>query len=418
MGIQESKSLSNGVNQERSKAEILASVYKFANIGLSGREIGFAVKTEKGVELKPDIIKNWVHKARLKGTVRQLTSEEKKDIAATVTNVSVYTADVLERDMDSILRHIRRLESKKKPLPKNRLELVQFRIPFDIAASRGKGVKTGDKIIFENGTHLPSFKGHTQSESQKKAAKEANQGKSKSEEQLEKQSVVYNQLLPFIKRGLAVWEMQRLTEPDLTREQIRNAVYRKTRPSARCVPKEYFVDEKQRRSMGTRGGLKKNKDQQLSEEKNIIAFIREAITMKLFSQDISTWEELKKLYETNKRNLPESIFDKLRLEIYLKAMTLAENEINPLILNKYIDLMNRVGFIWPLTRLRGEEEFIKSKICKEWWADGEDPRGLFFIKEGMKKYKIGQDFAYVTSASMRNKRLIVQWRGGDSKKLK
>ena len=286
----------------------------------------------------------------------------------------------------------------------------------------------GTLILREDGTHVPTCKGLLHSPEKKLIIASANSGP-KEKSQVVKQSSVYERILPFVVRGLAVWEILLITEPILNREQIRNAVYRsrKDRPEWHRIPEDYFSPEKEsiRRSKGTIIGLRKRSDKQsLTDSKNTIAneekskaLILEFWKANLFPTDASNWLSLHALYQHYQRTLPENVSDKLRLEVFLAALSLAESELNPALLNKYRELIDKIASAGFTHKLSSEEQFIKSKVCNTWLYDGEDNIGLFYYnKYGDKSYVLEGEYEdrkspYATSESLRKRKAFRQMNG-------
>ncbi|MDZ4227904.1 MAG: hypothetical protein U1E54_01530 [Candidatus Levybacteria bacterium] len=266
-------------------------------------------------------------------------------------------------------------------------------------------------IFREDGTHVPTCKGLLHSPETKLVIAFANSGP-KEKSQVIKQSSVYERILPFVARELAVWEMHCITEPTLSRKQIRNAVYRNRggRPEWHRIPEDYFSPEKEsiRRSKGTINGLRKKLDKKsIIESKTLIQGFWKA---NLFSTDTSNWLGLHDLYQRSQRKLPEDNFDRLRLEVFFTAMSLAESEFDPTLLNKYRELVGKIDSAGFTSKLSPEEQFIKSKTCNVWRYDGEDKIGLFYYNgHGSKSYILGGEGSpYETSESLRKRRVFRQ----------
>ncbi|MDP2585584.1 MAG: hypothetical protein Q8P29_01750 [Candidatus Levybacteria bacterium] len=266
-------------------------------------------------------------------------------------------------------------------------------------------------IFREDGTHVPTCKGLLHSPETKLIIASAN-SEPKKESQVIKQSSVYERILPFVARELAVWEILCIMEPSLSRKQIRNAVYRnrKGRPEWHRIPEDYFSPEKEsiRRSKGTINGLQKKLDRKSLIESKVL--IQEFWKANLISTNISNWHELHALYQRSQRELPEDSFDRLRLEVFFTAMSIAESELDPTLLNKYRELVDKIASAGSAPRLSSEEQFIKSKICNVWRYDGEDKTGLFYYnRHGSKSYILGEEGSpYETSESLQKRRAFRQ----------
>lgn len=85
--------------------------------------------------------------------------------------------------------------------------------------------------------------------------------------------------------------------------------------------------------------------------------------------DLTSWQKLHELYQLNRRKLPESFADRVRLEVFYIGMnTLLEKgkEKGGGILADYARLGKEVDEEWFLSSLKLEQAFIGNALRKEW----------------------------------------------------
>lgn len=389
-----------GGNKEEFYRTRSAAINKFADMGLSGREISFAVEIETGIEVNPRNVVNLVNAARRRriDAVRQLTTEEKRDIAQTTANPWNYTDKVIRRDVISILKNVRKLEEKGKSLPRNRLDLVKFRPSYKNPQPERSvgGVRVGNKIIFPDGRHIPTSKGLRQSDRQKEIAKAVNLGR-QNREGVIKQSEVYERVAPLGIRvpevSGAEWEyITAFTRKPLDKIQFRNSMARKNRPSWHSLPAEFYspANIKKRRQRSHFFTVTKEE----SDHKIVAHFMDKGF----FGWDLSVWKRLEDLFAVNKRQLPGDPFKRLILEIFLSAIEQAKRG-NIVFLHEYKEVTRNIDpkrFRFPTE----DEGLITAKLLSG-WADGEDEKGFFkSLDGGRRQYRTEiVDGVYVRSNS-------------------
>lgn len=260
---------------------------------------------------------------------------------------------------------------------------TERKIENQVVAKSGKMLNPFDRptLIIRDGAHIPTCKGLFHS-SQTKLIIAASNLRPKEKSQVIKQSSVYENILPFIMRGLAIWEMTRITEPTLNREQIRRAVYRKNRPEWHMPPKDYIdpKNEATRRSKGTINGLQKKLNKQtltdrkneIENERKSIEFIKKLLESKLITKDISIWQKLHEIYRYNRRSLSNSVFNQLRLEMFLAATIKREYESNFRLLILYDNLGKNIDREWFKTSLSHDENLIRNYVRAAWLKDSND----------------------------------------------
>ena len=372
-----------------------AAINKFANMGLSGREISFAVEIVTGNKVKTSIVKNLIHRSRLRGIVRQLTSEEKADIRRTTGNPWDYTYEVMKEDVLSILQNIKRLQEEGKPLPRNRLDLREFRISAKASPNGRKegGIKVGNSIVFPDGTHLPTSEGLGQTEKQRQKTAERKHSQ-KNKERVRKISKVYELIGPLCARAPQVsgveWSyLTQFSKKPLDAYQIKQAAARKGRPGWHSMPGEYnssenarkrhengreFAMERDRLTAGTISPEDYNKFILENENRKFVAHFLE---IGFFGWDITAWNQVKEMYVKHKKVLP-SFLHLLIAEVYFAAIQKAVKGDMSL-LNEYSEIRRETS----QEGLSLTEGFIKAKLLTD-WADGEDEKGFYELKDGMK----------------------------------
>lgn len=341
-----------------------AAINKFANMGLSGREISFAVEIETGLKIEPDDVSNLAYRARLRGTVRQLTPEEKADIVKTTANPWKYTYEAIKKDVISILQGIEILQAEGRPLPQNRLDLRKLRVSQNDRATNKKkgGVRTGNGIMFPDGTHIPTFEGHTQSGKQKLIAKERNR-RPKSREQVAKLSTVWPKVKILRQRLALSSEIAAIT--GFTRKQVKRAIDgNRLRPEWNKIPAltpEQVVELKRRSGKAKKPRNPEDRKLPTQDEKNNLAFAKIVLDSGLISEDLRDWRELNSIYAQNKRDLSDSFTKRLRLEVFLKARKMAHDEDRQL-LKKYIKIGEAIDAKWFEGSLAEEQKFITQRL--------------------------------------------------------
>lgn len=385
-----------------------ALVYKFANMGLSGKEISYAVEIETGIVVGRGKVKNLVHIARRRGIIRQLTPEEKKDIVKTINNKWDYTDMVMKNDVLSILQNIKRLQKESKPLPQNRLELAQFRLPHEDLRREDDGIKIGNKIVFEDGRYIPTFKGLRQTDKQKQMTSEKNRGP-KSREQITRQSTVWSKVKPLHERMALSSEIAEIT--GFTREQVNGTIKRnRFRPEwsrSSVLTPEQIVILQERSGRARRPRNPKDRPLPTQDDKNSLVFAQKLLEEGLVTSDLSFWVSVNELYKDSGRKLPDNFSQKLRLEILLRGLREGKKGSSETLI-KYDKLGREINAQWFEKNFLQEEGFVKAKAFTT-WANGEDKEGFFGINGDGIKFRrgISEDSVYVyDNSAIRIKRIL------------
>lgn len=352
----------------------LAAIKKFANMGLSGREISFAVEIETGIRVDPHDVARLVFAARKRGTLRWLTKEEKKDIAKTTANPWYHTDEVIRKDVEAIISNITALQREGKPLPNDRLALVEFRPSKKnpLLREEEEGVLVGNKRVFSDGRHLPTFKGLHVTERQRQGLIERNK-LPRPREQVIKQSTVWPKVKPLRERLGLPGEIAEIT--GFTKQQVRTAIsWNRFRPEWNRIPP--LTSEQVAELMSKSGKTKKPRnpeDRELptQDEKNSLEFARIVFDSGWITEDLKDWRKLNFLYNESKRDLPESFAKRLRLEVFLRAQLNADNG-NKELMNKYVEYGLEIDENW-FNELAAEEEFI-TRIVR-----GKEDRDRLFL---------------------------------------
>ncbi len=175
---------------------------------------------------------------------------------------------------------------------------------------------------------------------------------------------ILDQVKPFFLRGGTVGEISAIT--GLKPKQIHNAIGRRVKSSkVRRVDESLFSPEniKQRESRAHINKRKRIADRPpMSEtERNNIEFARRLHGNSLITEDLQHWDQLNEFYNRHGRPLPESFYDKLRLEIFISARRQAENGDRTLV-EMYITQGNEIDKNWFMNSLREEQRFITEKL--------------------------------------------------------
>lgn len=215
--------------------------------------------------------------------------------------------------------------------------------------------------ILSDGRHVPTFEGlkHTPETIEKMRA--ARIGKRKSEEYVHRRSDVWNQVRPFFVRRLRSKDIACFT--GLDSQQVKNSIYSSKTSLVNNVeaftPEE--VKERKRKSGAGQPLRLIDRPPITEDEKNNIELVKKFVADGLFTDDLSYWETLRKLYAKYGRNLPESSAEMLRLEIFVSARQQAENGDRTM-LEAYIRRGEEIDKSWFINSLRDEQEFITEKL--------------------------------------------------------
>jgi hypothetical protein len=170
------------------------------------------------------------------------------------------------------------------------------------------------------------------------------------------------------------------------------------------IDEEFFTSQKTKERMSReRIGKPKHladRPQPTQEERNSINFAKRAQEKGFFTDDLTYWNKLNSLYESLGRELSFSFYDRLRLEVFHRAIEQAK-EGDIALLNSYTEIGRSVDPEW-FKLLAEEEGFIKAKLLT-FWADGEDEKGFFKLNASggktrqLESYVYGEGCVYMNS---------------------
>lgn len=342
------------------------TICKFANMGLRGREISYAIEVEtKGqIRVNPRTVRTVVFQRREGKQIRKLTPEEKAEIAKTVANPWDYTDEVMREDILSILQNIKRLEEEGKPLPQNRLELRKFRILRSDGPTNKKegGIRTGNKTVYLDGTHIPTFAGMKHKSARNEKNAQIHRGKQEPKESVRRQSKVYEFIGPLCLRlpqmSPSEWaNITQFTLRPLKRTQVIRSIHLKGRPEWHSLPKEFYSQEniRERSKRGRKFALDRKKlrerklssteERQMREEVKNRKLVAHFLNQGFFSWDLSLFNEVKEMLSKNGKSLPQNPLDLLRLEIYAAAIR-GKGKTGGGLLKDYIEVGNKISIKW------------------------------------------------------------------------
>jgi len=90
---------------------------------------------------------------------------------------------------------------------------------------------------------------------------------------------------------------------------------------------------------------------------------KKIIKKELISSDLLNWNRLLMLYEKNKRPLPESFSDRLRLEVFLAGIINAKRGDHTL-LTQIMDLETSISLLFSEANLEDEKDFIGENFAE------------------------------------------------------
>ncbi len=107
--------------------------------------------------------------------------------------------------------------------------------------------------------------------------------------------------------------------------------------------------------------LNLSQEEDKKDNKSIL-FARELLRKELISEDLTSWRFLLLHYRKNKRNFPESFFDRLRLEVFYKGIQEARGGDLTLI-NLYQNIGSNIDGVWFDTSLVKEEGYVAGLVA-------------------------------------------------------
>jgi len=176
-------------------------------------------------------------------------------------------------------------------------------------------------------------------------------------------------------RGALVGEIMELTA-DLTHQQVENSIKRN-----RCRPqwnqREPFSINGHDSRIKRAKQFKKIRSGGLSENKiKSIKFARELSSNRLVSDNLHYWERMVFAYQSKGRNLPVEFSDRLRLEVFLQAVSRAKSRDHSLLF-AYRQIGSEIDYKWFDNSIAEEEDFIAKFEDEELGKIPEDERGYY-----------------------------------------
>jgi len=237
-----------------------------------------------------------------------------------------------------------------------------------------------------NGRFVPTFLGMSHTPDSIGKIKQALTDRPKSREQVRGMSTVWEVVRPLLIRGALPIEIAQIS--GFTHKQVRNAIYRK-RPDEYSVPDALFTKEKEteRRRKAAAPGKKKKLSERVETEddKNRRRFARDILRRHAVLPGLAWFRKLAELYREKQRSLPESFFDRLRLEVFLFAIEQARlGEF--IYLDIYKDIGRRIGENWAFSNL-AQEEMLIIRATYNGLPYEEDEKGLYREDERRNRWR-------------------------------
>lgn len=237
-----------------------------------------------------------------------------------------------------------------------------------------------------NGRFVPSFSEMNHTPESIDKIKKALTNQPKSREHVRNMSTVWEAVRPLFLRGALPVEIAMLT--GFSHKQVRNALYRR-RPDYNSVPSILFskqLETERRRKAAAPGKPKKISERvQTIDEKNSYRFAKELLRRGIMPSDLSFFDILLNFYKAKGRQMPESFFDRLRLEVFLAAIK--KVQIGDMhILDIYNDIGRRIDSDWFNLSLILEQELV-AKTSGNGLIFEEDGKGLYRMDEGRRKWR-------------------------------
>ncbi len=201
-------------------------------------------------------------------------------------------------------------------------------------------------------------------------------GRPQTKEHVDRRSPVWIKVRPFYARGGSNREISEIT--GISQVVVTNVARRaKHKPqSTKVLPFAISsVDSKESGNRFSRAQrLRAAREKGMSQdEENDIKFARALLKRGLITGDMSFWTKLDELYKANKRPLPESFAQQLRLEFFLTARVQAVKGDKGL-LNRYIKMGEEIGGDWFGRSLIDEQRFITQQISSS--SDRKNGQGV------------------------------------------
>lgn len=102
-----------------------------------------------------------------------------------------------------------------------------------------------------------------------------------------------------------------------------------------------------------------------TDQQKLILFAQRLLGAEMIGKDLTYWDKLQKLYETNKRELPKDFVTRLRLEAFLIART-GVLEDNYVLLDRFCAIGKSIDSVWfsksNNITYKDEQSFIRDEI--------------------------------------------------------
>lgn len=234
-------------------------------------------------------------------------------------------------------------------------------------------------VTFRDGTQrmLCTNKGLKDTPEERKLKSEHMRGVPKKRETVEKWSTVWNAVKPLVARGALRVDIIEIT--GLSKIQVDNAVTKNGKRPEWSRVKPFTIPNEPNAMIKARRRRELRKNGISDDEVKSIQFAKLMLKENLIKQDISDWEKLHSLYQKYGRQrdlkLPYSFAKQLRLELFLRARTLAQQQDTSL-LAIYNNLGQQVDPAWFDINLVREENFIM-RILDNGLVFNQDKLGFF-----------------------------------------
>lgn len=162
-------------------------------------------------------------------------------------------------------------------------------------------------------------------------------------------------LLPLVRRGINTQHISRIFKIHPNKvENFKRDLKRSGIESRKALKEETSLE---RRKTWTRKKRLLRDSDYAFHLINSWEFAGKAAESGFFGYDLSFWDQLKRIYQTGNRDLPEEDPDSLRLEFFLAAL-LNQKKGNLDLMSRYNSIGNKIDRNWFSVSLGEEEEFI------------------------------------------------------------
>lgn len=245
--------------------------------------------------------------------------------------------------------------------------------------------------IFPDGSRMPTFEGMQHTREQRSKMREALLGRPKPQELVIKQSRIYRIILPFLLRDRLITNNELVRWTGLTFNQVKGAVDERNRPAWHAIPAFTQEEQKKRRKRASAPGqprrLANRKPLPQQEAKNDM-FVRLLGQNGFFTNDLTSWNILKELYEDRDMTFSEGSPIRFIYEAFITAVT-QKKDGNEGMLDLFNKLRKSMDVNWSSSltsdlKLISHSIINPSEIDLELWNIAQ-AGGLFpkMIKEGL-----------------------------------